>query len=112
MCNEIVELVEEVEEGRVFTVEDGGIWFSGMNAHVGRLASSVASRLREEGYGVGVPRSDNAAEFGGLYLPVEEATEDREEDPMSRARRRSREKRQRSGDDAGLLRRLVRRILP
>lgn len=75
MCNEIVELVEEVEEGRVFTVEDGGIWFSGMNAHVGRLASSVASRLREEGYGVGVPRSDNAAEFGGLYLPVEEARE-------------------------------------
>jgi len=43
---------------------------------------------------------------------AQEAAEDREEDPMSRARRRSREKRQRSRDDAGLLRRLVRRILP
>lgn len=75
MCSELCRLVEEVEEGRVFTVEDGGIWFSGMNAHVGRLASEVAERLRSEGYTVGPVRSDNAAEFGGLFLPVEGATE-------------------------------------
>jgi len=53
----------------------------------------------------GIPRDRKLQE-------AREAAEDREEDPMSRARRRSREKRQRSGDDAGLLRRLVRRILP
>jgi len=75
MCSDLCCLVEEVEEGRVFTVEDGGIWFSGMNANVGRLTSEVAERLRSDGHTVGPPRSDNAAEFGGLFLPVEEATE-------------------------------------
>jgi len=71
MCNEIAECVEEVEGGRVFTVEDGGVWFSGMNAHVGRLARAVASRLRGRGYQVGPVLSQN----GGLYLVVPDAGE-------------------------------------
>lgn len=73
MCSELCRLVEEVEEGRVFTVEEGGIWFSGMNANVGSLASRVAERLRAEGYDAGFPQSDGATEFGGVFLPVEGA---------------------------------------
>lgn len=75
MCSELCRLVEEVEEGRVFCVEDGGIWFSGMNANVGNLASRVQRRLREEGFEVGFPQSDGADRFGGLFLPVEGAEE-------------------------------------
>lgn len=75
MTREIAELVEAVESGRVFCVEDGGIWFSGMNANVGRLARRVARRLSAEGYTVGDVREGPADEFSGLCLPVEEAEE-------------------------------------
>jgi len=73
MCSELCCLVEEVEEGRVFAVEDGGIWFSGMNSNVGSLAARVADRLRDEGYTVGSVQSDGADAFGGVFLPVEDA---------------------------------------
>lgn len=74
MCKDICEVVEEVQPGRVFVVEDGGIWFSGMNANVGRLVEEVAEELEDEGYEVGTPGFDDAAEFGGVFLPVEEAS--------------------------------------
>lgn len=75
MCSDICEIVETVQRGRVFCVEDGGIWFSGMNANLGTLVEEVASKLREAGYTVHPPEDDGATEFGGLYLPVEEAEE-------------------------------------
>lgn len=71
MCNDIAECVAEVEEGRVFTVEDGGVWFSGMNAHVARLADRAAERIRKAGYEVGPALSQN----GGIYLVVPNAEE-------------------------------------
>jgi hypothetical protein len=71
MCREIAEVVECVEEGRVFTVEEGGIWFSGMNAHVGRLVSQVADALRVAGYQVGLSFSQD----GGIVLQVPDAEE-------------------------------------
>lgn len=73
MTREIVELVETVETGRVFCVEEGGIWFSGMNANVGRLASRVVERLHAEGYHASPPEDDDADAFPGVYVPVEEA---------------------------------------
>lgn len=69
MSTEIAEVVEEVQSGRVFTVEEGGLWFSGMNANVGRLVPRVADRLREEGYCVGLSFSQNH----GIYLQVPDA---------------------------------------
>jgi len=71
MCNDIAECVAEVESGRVFTVEDGGVWFSGMNAHVGTLVSRVSDRLRKAGYQVGPALLQN----GGVYLVVPNAEE-------------------------------------
>lgn len=71
MCRGIAEVVESVETGRVFTVEDGGVWFSGMNAHVGRLVQRVADSLRVEGYTVGLSFSQD----GGVFLQVPEAEE-------------------------------------
>ena len=71
MCRDVAEVVEEVEAGRVFTVEDGGVWFSGMNAHVGRLVQRVADALRVEGYTVGLSFSQN----GGVFLQVPDAEE-------------------------------------
>lgn len=75
MCEEIAEIVENVQPGRVFTVEDGGLWFSGMNANLGELVDEVGMALREEGYHVGPPMDDDAVLFGGLFLPVAEAEE-------------------------------------
>ena len=75
MCSDICEIVENVQPGRVFVVEDGGIWFSGMNANVGDLALRVGRKLTEAGYTVQPPESDGADRFGGVYLPVEEAEE-------------------------------------
>ena len=75
MCSDICEIVETVQRGRVFVVEDGGIWFSGMNANLGSLVERVAESLREAGYTVHPPEDDGATEFGGLFLPVEEAEE-------------------------------------
>lgn len=73
MCSDICEIVENVQRGRVFVVEDGGIWFSGMNADLGSLVEAVARELEEAGYTVHPPEDDGATEFGGLFLPVEEA---------------------------------------
>lgn len=75
MCSEICEIVENVQPGRVFVVEEGGIWFSGMNADLGTLVEEVAAALQEAGYEVEPPRDDgiHATEFGGLYLPVPDA---------------------------------------
>lgn len=69
MCENVAEVVNSVESGRVFTVEDGGVWFSGMNAHVGRLVHKVARALRREGYTVGLSFPQN----GGLFLQVPRA---------------------------------------
>lgn len=73
MTESICEVVENVQPGRVFVVEDGGVWFSGMNANVGILSRRVRHALQEAGYTVGRPRSDGADEFPGVFLPVEEA---------------------------------------
>jgi len=71
MTREIAEIVEEVQRSRVFTVEEGGVWFSGINANVGRLVEEVRNRLREEGYDVdGITHEDR-----GLFLHVSGAEE-------------------------------------
>lgn len=75
MCSDLCEIVENVQRGRVFVVEDGGIWFSGMNANLGELVEEVAAELQEAGFTVHPPEDDGATEFGGLFLPVEEAEE-------------------------------------
>jgi hypothetical protein len=67
MCKPACEIVETVQPGRIFTCEEGGLWFSGMNAHVGPLVHGVARALAAAGYTVGDPRD----EAGGIYLPVE-----------------------------------------
>lgn len=73
MCEEICEVVENVRPGAVFVVEDGGVWFSGMNARLGELVEEVAEGLQEAGYEVEPPEDDGAVEFGGLFLPVPDA---------------------------------------
>lgn len=58
----------------VYRVEDGGLWFSGMNANLGPLLSEVAGVLDDAGYTVSDPVDDevHGVENGGLFLPVEE----------------------------------------
>lgn len=71
MCEEVVEVVESVQPGRVFVVEEDGIWFSGMNQDLGSLVREVAEALEEAGWETGEPQVDDAVEFNGMFLPVE-----------------------------------------
>lgn len=74
MCEEIVEVVETVQPGRVFVVEEDGIWFSGMNQNLGNLVEEVAEALDEAGWEVGTPHRDDAVVNGGVFLPVEDCS--------------------------------------
>lgn len=75
MTREIAREVVEERPTTVFHIEDGGVWLSGMNANVGRLARRVRRRLDREGYHVGDVEDDEVARNSGLYIPVEEAEE-------------------------------------
>ena len=55
----------------VASVEDGGVWLSGMNAHLGRDARRVKGALEACGYTVG----DLKDEYGGYFMSVEGAEE-------------------------------------
>lgn len=44
--DEVEELLDELHPDRVFAVEDGLVWVSGMNAHCGRVAEDLAKTLR------------------------------------------------------------------
>lgn len=53
----------------VASIEDGGVWLSGMNAYLGREARRVKSTLEACGYTVG----ELEDEHGGYYMSVEGA---------------------------------------
>ena len=63
----IEEHLEAHFEDRVYSVEDGVVWVSGMNAHCSHVARSMAKEIV---YGLDIPCSlvydDDAAQFGGL----------------------------------------------
>lgn len=44
--DEVRELLDDVHADRVFSVEDGVVWVSGMNAHCKRVAEDIAKTLR------------------------------------------------------------------
>lgn len=63
----VTEILDEYYGDRVYSVEDGTVWVSGMNANCGMLARRMAKELA---HGHDIPTSlvhdDDAARFGGL----------------------------------------------
>lgn len=64
---EAKELLDELYPDRVFAVEDGVVWVSGMNVSCKRVAEDIATTLRKH---LDTPTSlvydDGAVRFGGV----------------------------------------------
>lgn len=65
----IEEILEREFGDRVYTVEDGVVWVSGMNSGCSRIANQMAKTLAH-GYDVpaGLVYDDDAVRFGGLQF--------------------------------------------
>ena len=68
-------VASEFDPVPVYSVEDGRLWFSGMNARVYHKAAKVSALLGDHGYTVGPIEDDgvHAINNGGIVLSVREA---------------------------------------
>ena len=68
-CQETVrELLEDAYPGRVYCVEDGQVWVSGMNQNCTGVAHSMALELMAHGVPAGLVHDDSAGRFGGVQF--------------------------------------------
>ena len=70
------QLVEATFPDRVLSIEQDGVWVSGMNANCASVARRIAGLLESEGYVVDMVRDDDAVRFGGRFVPVRGRAED------------------------------------
>lgn len=61
-------VLEETHSDRVFSVEDGVVWVSGMNAGCPRAASDMARTLVSHGVPCSLVYDDEAERFGGVQF--------------------------------------------
>lgn len=66
--DEVEELLEDVHEGCVFSVEDGLVWVSGMNARCPSVARRMAETLVKHDIPAGLVHDDDAVRFGGVQF--------------------------------------------
>jgi len=65
--NRVEDLLDDVHGDRVYAVEDGQVWVSGMNAHCPRVARRMARTLVKHGVPCGLVY-DDAVQFGGVQF--------------------------------------------
>jgi hypothetical protein len=70
---DVKELLEDVHGDRVFAVEDGVVWVSGMNANCRRVARKMAHTLVKHDIPAGLVYDDGAAANGGVQFNYGEA---------------------------------------
>jgi len=61
-------LLESYFSDRVYAVEDGLVWVSGMNAHSKTVAERMAKRLVANDIPCGLVHDDDAVNFGGVQF--------------------------------------------
>jgi hypothetical protein len=61
-------LLNDVHGDRVFAVEDGVVWVSGMNARCPTVARRMAKTLVKDGIPCGLVYEDDAVRFGGVQF--------------------------------------------
>lgn len=67
--HETVERILEEQHGdRVFSVEDGVVWVSGMNASCPSVARRMAHTLLSQGFACGLVYDDGAVQHGGVQF--------------------------------------------
>lgn len=64
------EILNELHSDRVFSVEDGLVWVSGMNQHCKTVAEDMAKTLIQHGVPCGLVHDDgiHAADNGGVQF--------------------------------------------
>lgn len=65
---EAKELLEDVHGDRVFAVENGVVWVSGMNARCPTVARRMAKTLVKHDIPTGLVHDDDAERFGGVQF--------------------------------------------
>lgn len=65
---QVEELLDDVHRDRVYSVEDGYVWVSGMNAHCPRVAERMATTLVKHGIPCGLVYDDGAEAYGGVQF--------------------------------------------
>lgn len=61
-------ILDDAHPGRVYSVEDGVVWVSGMNPHCPRVAERMAQTLSHNGVPCGLVYDDDADRFGGVQF--------------------------------------------
>lgn len=61
-------ILDDVHGDRVYAVEDGQVWVSGMNAHCPAVARRMAQTLVSNGVPCGLVYDDDAVRFGGVQF--------------------------------------------
>jgi len=64
----VEELLDDVHGDRVYAVEDGIVWVSGMNAHCPTVARRMARTLVKHGVPTGLVYDDDAVRHGGVQF--------------------------------------------
>ncbi len=67
------EILNDIHSDRVFAVEDGVVWVSGMNQHCTRVAEKMARTLLKHGIPAGLVYDDGAPVNGGVQFNYGEA---------------------------------------
>lgn len=61
-------VLDDVYPDRVFVVEEGRVWVSGMNSDCTRVAKSMVQELVANDIPAGLVYDDGAARFGGVVF--------------------------------------------
>ena len=64
----VAELLDDVHGDRVYAVEDGIVWVSGMNARCPTVARRMARTLVKHGVPCGLVYDDDAVRHGGVQF--------------------------------------------
>lgn len=66
--SQVRDILDEEFPDRVFSVEEGVVWVSGMNANCGTVARRMADTLVAYDISCGLVYDDDAARFGGVQF--------------------------------------------
>ena len=66
--NRVENLLDDVHGDRVYAVEDGQVWVSGMNARCPAVARRMTRTLVKHGVPCGLVYDDDAVQFGGVQF--------------------------------------------
>lgn len=68
LSREVQSILNDQFSDRIYSVEDGLVWVSGMNQHCGSVARQMADSIVQEDIPCSLVRDDDATRFGGVQF--------------------------------------------